>query len=314
LIPIFDLHSDILIDVAKTYRKASKDGRPLGEWQSIMRSGNVFGRVLSIWIEDVYKPGNTLKRALDLISIARREINSIENAILVTEKEDLEGFGSNDKFYYILALEGADPLYDDILLLDIFYELGVRIITLTWSTRNFVADGVFESRTKGGLTNFGLELLNHMESLKMIADLSHISDSGFWDVMENYDGPVMASHSNSRTVNDHLRNLTDEQAQAIAEKGGIIGLNAIPSFVGLNRDLESFMRHLEHLVDLVGIDHIAFGFDFVYYLYEDYQGVQGLSSERDLPKLVERLMENYSLDDVKKICWMNAVNFLREVL
>ena len=314
MIPIFDLHSDILIDVSRTYKKTSKNGKSLVEWQNVMLSGGIFGRVLSVWIEDIYKPGNTLKRALDLISIAKKEIKGIDNAVLVTNGKDLEKFGTHKSFYYMLSLEGADPLYDDILLLDVFYELGVRLITLTWSTRNFVADGVFESRTGGKLTNFGLELLDRMKDLGIIVDLSHISDSGFWDVIENFDGPVMASHSNSRSVNDNPRNLTDEQAKAIAERGGVIGLNVIPSFVGLEKDLESFIKHLNYFVDLVGVNHVAFGFDFVYYVYEDYKGLKDLSTERDLPELVKRLEETYSKEEVEKICWKNAVRFIKSVL
>lgn len=314
---IFDLHSDILIDVAKLYQKTPKNKkavRTLAEWQEIMNQGNIKGRVLSVWIEEVYKPGNTLKRAIDLIEIAKRELKSLENAVLIKSHKDLDDFSRDDKFYYLLSLEGADPIYDDIFLLDAFYDLGVRLITLTWSTRNFVADGVFESRTKGGLTRFGLELLDRMKELGIIVDLSHISDAGFWDVIENYDGVVIASHSNSRSVNDHSRNLTDDQAKAIAERGGIIGLNVIPSFVGLNKDLESFIKHLEHFIDLVGINFVGFGFDFVYYLYDSYEGVSGIESEKDVPSLVNKLLENYSKDEVEKICWKNAVRVFKRAL
>jgi len=153
-----------------------------------------------------------------------------------------------------------------------------------------------------------------MKELGIIVDLSHISDAGFWDVIENYDGLVIASHSNSRSVTDNPRNLTDEQAKVIAERGGVIGLNAIPSFVGLKRNLESFIKHLEYFVDLVGIDHVAFGFDFVYYLHEPYEGLSGLTTEKDVPLLINRLMENYSKEDVEKICWKNAIRVLKKGL
>jgi len=314
---VFDLHSDILIDVAKSYQKGiknNKEKRDLGKWQEIMSEGKIKGRILSVWIEDVYKPGNTLKRAIDLVEIAKKEITSLKNAVLIQTRRDLDNFSKDKNYYYLISLEGADPIYDDIFLLDAFYDLGVRLITLTWSTRNFVADGVFESRTKGGLTRFGLELLDRMKELGIIVDLSHISETGFWDVIENYDGLVVASHSDSRSVNDHPRNLTDEQAKAIAERGGIVGLNVIPSFVGLNKDLESFIKHLEHFIDLIGIDYVGFGFDFVYYLYDSYEGISGLETEKDVPSLINRLLENYSKDEVEKICWKNAVRVLRKAL
>ena len=118
---IFDLHSDILIDVARLYQKIHKNKkavRTLAEWQEIMSQGNIKGRVLSVWIEEVYKPGNTLKRAIDLIEIAKRELKLLENAVLIKSHRDLDNFSRDDKFYYLLSLEGADPIYDDIFLLD----------------------------------------------------------------------------------------------------------------------------------------------------------------------------------------------------
>ncbi len=306
MIPIFDLHSDVLIDVAN--KREGKKGKSLGEWISLMRSSGIEGRIFSVWIEKVYKPGNTLKRALDLVEIFNEEAKGIT---VVLRGEDLR----KPPPYAILSLEGADPIYDDILLLRVFHRLGVRVITLTWSTRNFVADGVFEERTKGGLTNFGIEMLGEMEKLGIIPDLSHISEAGFWDVLENYRGPVFASHSNCRAICDNPRNLKDEQIEEIARRGGIIGLNAIPSFVSKeNPSLADFIKHLLHALEVAGEDHVALGFDFVYYLHEGYKGTEGLRDEGDLQGLQQEMLRELSEREVRKVCWENAISFFRRSL
>ncbi len=306
MIPIFDLHSDVLIDVAN--KREGRKGKSLGEWISFMKSSGIEGRIFSVWIEKVYKPGNTLKRALDLVEIFHEEASGIT---FVLRGEDLK----RSPPYGILSLEGADPIYDDVLLLRTFYRLGIRVITLTWSTRNMVADGAFEERTRGGLTTFGIEMLKEMEKLGMIPDLSHISEAGFWDVMENYHGPVFASHSNCRAICDHPRNLKDEQLEEIARRGGIIGMTTIPSFVAKEEPtLKDFMRHLLHALEVAGEDHVAFGFDFVYYLYEGYKGIEGLRDEGDLQGLQQEMLRELSEREVRKICWENAVSFFRRSL
>ncbi len=131
-----------------------------------------------------------------------------------------------------MTVEGGEPLEGEIRILRVLYRLGVRGLGLTWNNRNELADGVGEDRTGGGLTSLGRQVVQEMNRLGMFVDVSHLSEPGFWNVMELCTAPVIASHSNCSAVWNHPRNLTDRQIKAIAEHGGVIGVNLVPDFVG----------------------------------------------------------------------------------
>ncbi|MBQ9566314.1 MAG: dipeptidase, partial [Synergistaceae bacterium] len=194
------------------------------------------------------------------------------------------------KLALFLSFEGGDPLGQDLQLLELFYELGVRLIGLTWSRRNFAADGChfspLEEGTPGGLTPFGVQLLKEASRLRLIVDVSHLNDVGFDDVLRLYDGPVIASHSNSRALCAVARNLTDAQIKRLADRGGVIGLNNTTAFVrpegpeliqeaakrgGRYETLSpepgnalcwaGLMDHARHIVEVAGGDHLGLGLD-----------------------------------------------------
>ena len=141
---------------------------------------------------------------------------------------------------------------------------------ITWSRRNYAADGChFEAKEegqKGGLTNFGVQLLREAEKLGMYIDVSHLNDEGLKDVLRFYEKPVIASHSNCRTLAQSMRNLTDEQILQIASSGGIIGMNACNEFVKDSNEevcARDLADHVDHICGLVGsFDHVCYGFDF----------------------------------------------------
>ena len=165
-------------------------------------------------------------------------------------------------------MEGADPLQNDPGLLRIFYELGVRGLGLTWSRRNYLADGSFffpaKEGQKGGLTPFGFEVVKKAEELGMFIDISHLNDEGFWDVMGAASKPVIASHSNCRQLTGMMRNLDDEQIKAIIKKGGVIGMNGVSKIVSPDKEAPNFgdlADHVDHIAELGGVDHIGLGLD-----------------------------------------------------
>jgi membrane dipeptidase len=225
--------------------------------------------VSSLFIDDIFIPEMALRKALDQISCLHQEIEESNHELkLCKNYENIESLDT-DQIGIMLAFEGVEPLYNDINLLNIFYELGVRIVGLNWSRRNYAADGCFfkEQREgkKGGLTPFGVEVVERAEKLGMIIDVSHLNDEGFWDVMEFSKKPVIATHSNSRTLTSVMRNLTDEQISAIAEKGGLIGINSASSFVSdkdETSNIAAYVNHIEKMKELIGIEHVALGFDF----------------------------------------------------
>ena len=179
------------------------------------------------------------------------------DVVLLKSRNDFE----DDKVNILLSLEGATPIVNTIDNLYSFYELGVRAMTLTWNHRNFLADGIDEPY---GLTQFGKEVVKEMEKLKMIIDVSHLNTAGFDDVLNTVDCPIIASHSNSRAVFDHPRNLYDEQIKEIIKRKGFIGINLYSQFLGnKNDDLKKKMiNHIEHILALGGEDVLGFGADF----------------------------------------------------
>ena len=231
----------------------------------------------------------------------------------------------------LLSFEGADPLQGDINLLRIFHELGVRGVGLTWSRRNAVADGaafmVERGGQPGGLTAFGIDLMAAAEDLDMFIDVSHLNDAGFWDVMTHCRRPVIASHSNCRAIKATPRNLTDAQIEAIAEGGGVIGVNAVNAYIGDDKPggkglgAEELVDHIDHIVALAGIRHVGLGFDFCdglgNYLQmpaylESYDVIKG---HGDLEALIHALIcRGYADADIKAILGHNFLRFFKNVL
>jgi membrane dipeptidase len=266
---IVDAHFDMLGEVLRR-RKAGLKKVIERDFMPDFIKGGINIVVASLFIESEYIPEMAMRNALDQIASLYEEIEeSSGEFILCKNYEDINKAIKLNKLGIILSFEGVDPIGNDLKILRIFYELGVRIVGLTWSRRNYAADGchfheVNEGK-KGGLTDFGVAVINEAEKLGMFIDVSHLNDEGFWDVMKISKKSVIASHSNSRTIVNHARNLTDEQIKAIAKTGGVIGMNAYSDFVSedeAGKNVEGLIKHIIHIRDLVGAEHIGLGFDF----------------------------------------------------
>ena len=208
----------------------------------------------------------------------------------------------------ILALEGADPLLGQEERLLALLAWGVRLITLTWNLRNDLADGVFVNQPGYGLTTKGKKFLTWMEKNKVALDVSHLSEVGFWEVMENFSGAVAATHSNAYRLCPHPRNLKDDQIRALAAKKGVLGINFCPSFLTTKpkASLEDVMAHICYICDLLGNCYsVAFGSDF--------DGISdlplGISDSSEWPKLAELLSRHFCEADVEKILFGNWYRF-----
>ncbi|MBQ7058875.1 MAG: dipeptidase [Firmicutes bacterium] len=198
-----------------------------------------------------------------------------------------------------------------------YYTLGYRLITLTWNFANCFGypNSQDPEVMEKGLTSFGKEAVQQMNQLGIIVDVSHLSDGGFWDVVEISRKPFIASHSCCRSLTPHTRNLTDPMIRAIAEKGGIVGINFAPEFVGygIHDRLSSVKRicdHIQHMVKVGGMDIIALGSDF-----DGISGELEVASPPDFAKLYSELLRRgFSDNDIEKISHANAERILREVL
>lgn len=165
--------------------------------------------------------------------------------------------------YFVLHLEGGAPLEGSLSSLRSLHQLGVRSAQLTWNVRNDLGDGVLERRTGGGLSRFGVDVVREMNRLRMLVDLAHIAEPGFWHAMEVSQAPLAVTHANARTLLDHPRNLNDAQLHAVAETGGVVGVHCLPAYVDPdNPTVDRLIDHISHIAEVAGIEHVGIGADF----------------------------------------------------
>ena len=205
----------------------------------------------------------------------------------------------------ILTIEGPAGFDFDPDLLEDLYKVGFRMTTLGWNEQNVLTGS---QKTGGGLTQLGKDFVREAQRVGMIVDVSHISDEGFWDIMNITDRPIIASHSNSRTVCNVSRNLTDDMFRAICETGGVAGFNQCAPFVGTQPDLDTVCDHILHFleIDPEG-DHIALGGDLdgCDELPAGFDGVQSY------PAMAQKLLyRGVGADIVHKIYWENALGVM----
>ena len=173
-----------------------------------------------------------------------------------TTAEDVRRISDSGKLAGILAIEGGHAIDDDLAVLRMYYRLGVRYMTLTWNNTNNWADGVLDEPRHDGLTDFGRDVVREMNRLGMFVDISHVAPKTFWDAIETTTKPVIASHSSAKAICQAPRNMDDDQLRALAENGGVVGVNYEVTFVSeryrresdaLNERKESEMKEAEEL-------------------------------------------------------------------
>ena len=211
----------------------------------------------------------------------------------------------------LLGFEGAEALMGDIALLRVFHRLGVRMLSFCWNYRTPFADGLGARRAESKLTELGVAALEEMNRLGMVFDVSHLADSVFWDVCDVMDGPFIASHSNCRELCDVARNLTDDMIKALADHGGVMGMNYLGSFVAKeDPNIERMVDHIDRIVGLVGPDHVGLGSDF------DGGGrLPELDDTSMVPNMTRELVKrDYSDEDILKILGGNHLRVFEKVL
>lgn len=207
----------------------------------------------------------------------------------------------------ILTIEGPAGFGFDAGLLQDLALIGFRMTTLSWNEKNVLTGSHL---TGGGLTEQGREYVKEAQRVGMIVDVSHISDEAFWDIMDITNGPIIASHSNSRAVCDVSRNLTDDMFRAICQSGGVAGINQYSAFVGNNPDLDTVCDHIFHWLELdPDCKHIALGGDLdgCDSLVDGFDGIQSY------PALAQRLLDRGLTEDmVRNIYWNNAMGVMEQ--
>ena len=256
-------------------------------------------------------PGRSLWEVfLEEYALFRSEMDA--NADLVafcrTGEEARAAFAAG-KTAAFLSAEGAELLDCDPDKLRLAHRMGVRIVNITWNHPNALS-GTNAEEPDRGLSEQGRAFVKTMGELGMLVDVSHLSDPGFWDVMEITDRPVVATHSNARAIFPHPRNLTDAQFTAIINTNGVAGLNMYAGFLGDDPDFDTVVSHLEHFLALGGENNVSMG--------GDWDGItrmpRGMSGIQDMEKLYEHLLRrNYSESLLEKVFYSNLMRVVNEV-
>jgi membrane dipeptidase len=218
----------------------------------------------------------------------------------------------------VMHVEGAEAIDPDMQMLDVLYGAGLRSIGPVWSRSNIFGHGVPFRYPSGpdtgpGLTDHGRALVKACNAMRIMIDLSHLNEKGFWDVHALSDAPLVATHSNAHAICPHSRNLTDKQLAAIRESRGMVGLNFATSFLrpdgrrDAQTSLQDMIRHLDHLIEHVGVDGVGLGSDF-----DGATIPAAIGDARGLPNLVEAMRRHgYDEEMLRKLCWANWVDVLR---
>ncbi|MGC4375709.1 dipeptidase [Fictibacillus sp. Mic-4] len=305
---IFDAHCDVLLKMWLNPQIAFENEKSLHITLDHLKKTGAKVQCFAIFVPDHVSGPEKFHVALQMVDIFYSKIvEAYDEMKLVTSKREIEALESGEIGAF-LTLEGCDSIGDDLSKLRILHRLGVRSIGLTWNHANLVADGIMEERG-AGLTTFGKEVVRLNNELKLWTDVSHLSEKGFWDVME--EGKyVIASHSNSKKLCPHPRNLTDEQIKSLIKRDSIIGVTFVPKFLASEQkaSLTDVLRHIEHICSLGGEKNIGFGSDF--------DGITDTPAQLEhygkYEKLINELLKHYNETLVKGFCFDHFARQLPE--
>ena len=330
---IADAHLDLLLELGYRELRFGETGTFARTWLPLLEAGGVGLQVCPVFVELERQPEGTLREALGQATCLLRAVReSPERVVQVRTASDLDAVERGERIGLMLSLEGVEQFGYETWPAETFWELGMRMAGLTWNRRNPFADGAAED---GGLSRLGRALVDELVRLGVIVDLAHASPTTFDEIIERAGGaPVICTHAACRSVNDHPRNLTDDQLRALAAAGGLFGLMLHPLAIGHEqRTLARVVDHLEHAVEVIGIDRVCLGGDFTTRLSEVMPpmpepadglmpaglkpgaGIEGLKGPEDYPALLAALADRgWSDPDIAAVSSGNLLGFLRRSL
>ncbi len=260
MVKIADLHCDTIARIAKTQGSLNSNN---GHFD--LTRAEQSGICLQFFALFVLPDDSNavLRQILKLVQKYHHEINLNQSTVYPLLKyTDVLQAENHDKIGGLLHLEGAEALGNDVELIHVLYQLGLRSIGLTWNYRNMMADGVNEGDKDGGLSVNGRQLLDELQRLGIILDLAHLGERSYFEALEYYSKPLIVSHANARALCKHRRNLSDGQLKALQTNGGVIGVTAVKDFVGDHDGIEGLIDHIVYISELIGSEHVALGSDF----------------------------------------------------
>jgi len=284
-----------------------------------LQKGEALAQFFAMYIDKV-KHESSYAYCLEMLQNFKQELvlNS-ENISLCRTHRDLIEAQKQGKIGAFLTIEEGEAIEGDLDKLRFFKQEGISAMTLTWNYENELGYPNFEWQYQNrGLKPKGFEVVEAMNELGMLIDVSHLSDAGFEDVITHSTKPIIATHSNARAVTNHSRNLTDEQLKKLADNGGVAGLAFSVNFLVEKESIdplrlakvEDMVRHIKHIRNIAGVEVLALG--------SDYDGIMNTVEMEDASqmfKLSDGLLKSgFSYDEVEKIFYKNGLRIIEEVL
>ncbi len=346
--PIFDGHNDTLLDLFMPESGQSRSFFERSTFSHIdlprALAGGFAGGFFAVFVPT---PNHSLKledfateTGFDMplpppveINHAQQQVMAMVALLFQLEKEaqgqikvvrtvtEIEECMAQGIMAIILHFEGAEAIDEDFNALEVFYQAGLRSLGLVWSRPTAFGHGVpfrfpYSPDTGPGLTDKGKVLVKLCNQMGIMLDLSHLNEAGFWDVAKLSEAPLVATHSNVHALSPATRNLTDKQLTAIKESDGIVGLNFAVAFLredgqeNVDTLLETMLRHIDYLVEHVGLDRVGLGSDF-----DGAKVPQAIGDVSGLPNLVEAMRQHgYSTEELQKITHQNWLRVLGKTL
>ena len=246
---------------AMTAREIQTSAEARAEYMGLWEKAGV--NVASATYAGASPSDGAFERSVKMMAEARAIIDALRGELeLVLTADDIERVYETGKRGIIFDFQDTVPFGSGTDRIELFYNLGLRVVQLTYNLRNLVGDGCTE-RYDTGLTYFGREVVERLNEKNMAVDVSHCSEQVGWDALEVSTAPIIITHSASKEISYHDRGKSDPLARAVAEAGGFFGVAAISGFLheGTVTTLDKYAEHVEHLVDVMGIDHVGIGSD-----------------------------------------------------
>lgn len=312
-----DLHCDTAMHIYESNKELKKNDICIDIEK--LKRGNALAQFFAMFIElnNVEDPYIYCK---EMLRKFKSELEKNKDEIsLCRNYNDLEACKKNGKLGAFLTIEEGAAIKGDINKLREFKNEGISLITLTWNFENEIGypNAGFKYQHKG-LKERGIEIIEEMNRLGMLIDVSHLSDEGFYDCIRYSKKPIIASHSNVRTMSPHPRNLTDDMLKALANNGGVTGINFCSAFL-INREnvsdlevatIDDMVRHIKYMKNVAGIDVIALGSDF-----DGIENKVEIENAGQFMKLADRLeKEGFSITEIEKVFSENAKRIIKDVL
>ena len=309
---VIDFHCDTAYVLLKNKDKSLRDS-DLKVNVNSLKKGNSIAQFFALFM-DAKENKDNFKTCVNMLNNLKNEFNKNKNEIsLCKSYGDYKNNKMNGKISAFLTIEGGEAIGNNLDNINYFKDLGVSLITLTWNYENNIGypncNDYYKTR---GLKKFGIEAIERMNDLGIIVDVSHLSDGGFLDDLRYCKKPFVASHSNSRYITNHNRNLTDPMIKSLSNKGGVIGINFCNSFLGDSKiaKIDDMIKHIEHIKRIGGIDCISLGTDF-----DGIENEVEIKNIGEIEKLYNELkISGFTYNEIEKIFYKNAERIIKDIL